>query len=229
MAGIDIILNADDAELIWLYKSCMVTRFQELRLVIGHYHPRYEVNSIPLGKKLYNLQSPTAEFILKEMWKRYLNSPSFAKKCWWESINIFQTKISLPREDVYIPTNVSNVVTPKETIIYDSVEYVFLSGGSKRKVYVSPDKTHVIKVSMDCSTLGIEENITEAKIYSENKNSIYAKCELVGDNWLKMEYVEPVYFKKGDDYPDWTLYIAEHQVGYNKDGVLLAYDYGSEI
>lgn len=191
-------------------------------------HPRYEGNSIPLGKKIYNLQSPTAEFILKEMWKRYLNSPSFAKKCWWESINIFSTKINLPSEE-YIPTNVFTVPITTETIVYDSVEYVFLSGGSKRKVYVSPDKTHVIKVSRDCSTLGIEENITEAKIYSENKNSIYAKCELIGDNWLMMEYVEPANFKKGDDYPDWTLSIAEHQVGYNNTGVLLAYDYGSEI
>lgn len=35
--------------------------------------------------------------------------------------------------------------------------------------------------------------------------------------------------KEADDYPEWTLNIAEHQVGYNLDGKLVAYDFGSSI
>ena len=33
-------------------------------------------------------------FLLNEMWNRYINSASFLEQCWWQTKNVFQTKIS---------------------------------------------------------------------------------------------------------------------------------------
>jgi len=63
--------------------------------------------------------------------------------------------------------------------MYNDEKYEYLASGSKRKTYVSIDKSHVIKVPKEPTRLGIEENLEEAKVYSETPNSIYAECELI--------------------------------------------------
>ena len=112
------------------------------------------------------------------------------------------------------------------------LDFHLIGSGTKRKVYKRFDCNYVYKIPHeDCQSIGFEENIREAKIYRENKytNPIYAQCELLGDNILQMEYVQPVYFTKDDVFPDWVLTIADCQVGYNREGKLVAYDYGSDI
>ncbi len=237
MAAIDIIGKMNDKELIDYYKYCMVNRYSDFLVKRNneHYHPSYHMNSMVIRNDnrngcRFSLYYPNEMYLLNQMWTRYLKSPNFATKCWWESKNIFNTKISYPYVSEPIITEPElEIKKEAETITYNNNEYVFVGSGSKRKVYVSPDKSHVIKIPKNDSNIGFEENAMEAKIYSENPNGIYAKCELIENNWLKMEYVQPKFFTKDDYYPEWTLSIAEHQVGINNNGKLVAYDYGSEI
>jgi len=181
--------------------------------------------------KIYGTHEMT---LLAEMWERFTKG-TFYEQAWWQSTKVFQTCISLwpdpnPKPVVTTSTILGSSSKPVEVIMYNNEKYTFLASGTKRKTFVSPDKSHVIKVpKKSVAKLGIEENLEEAKVYSENPNSIYAKCELIENDWLKMEYVEPAFFSKSDEYPDWITQIAEAQVGHNKDGVLVAYDYGSEI
>jgi hypothetical protein len=229
MAAIDIIENMTNRELVDYYKYCMVRRFYELRHRGVNYHPNYKSCTVYSGENtIYNLHYANEEFLLNEMWNRYLTD-TFVNQCWWESQKIFQTSISLPyvREEL-----TTELIIPKkhiETLEYHGEIFELIGSGTKRKVYLSPCKQYVIKVPDGTSHLGLLENKTEAETYKENPNSIYAQCELIENDWLKMEFVEPKYFKKGEDYPEWTLKIAEHQVGYNLEGKLVAYDYGSDI
>lgn len=41
-----------------------------------------------------------------------------------------------------------------------------------------------------------------------------------------MEYIEPITSFKDKKLPDWINSVDGGQVGYNKKGLLLAYDYG---
>lgn len=222
----------DDNDIIWYYKICMVNRFEKLRNVFGHYHPTYEyntvyINSIGVFFKLYYDQE---QYILNEMWKRY-SEASFYRKCWWDTKHIFQTRISFWKKSDQKPIEYKEPIRHKiETITYKDSVFTWIGSGLKRKVYLSPCKTFVIKVPRtDFPSLGEGENKTEFETYSKEPNSIYAKCEIIENNWLKMEYVEPKRFTKDEDYPDWILTIAECQVGYTLDGRLVAYDYGSDI
>jgi len=225
--------NTPDDELIMIYKHFMVNRFIYIRHIQGYYHPKYEHNevSIPanrfMGNKLYGHQELK---LLEVMWERYING-TFYDKAKWQKEKIFSTKISLPRVEEAVFENHTEKEKEKaiDFIIYKDEKYEYLASGSKRKTYLSFDKSHVIKIPMTPTKLGLEENLLETKTYSENPNSIYAECELIENDWLKMEYVEPVFFTKSDDYPEWILTIAESQVGYNNNGKLVAFDYGSDI
>lgn len=232
MAAIDIIKNMTNYELVKYYKYCMAQRFYELRNKGVSYHPNYDYCSVYLGEhSIFKLHYSNEEFLFNEMWNRFLES-NFSNQCWWMAQKIFQTNISLPfkREELEMPFIAEvKVESSKETIEYNGETFEFLASGGKRKTFLSPCKKYVIKVPQEPYTLGLLENKTEARIYKENPNSIYAKCEMVENGWLRMEFVKPKYFSKDDDYPEWTLKIAEHQVGYNLDGKLVAYDYGSDI
>jgi hypothetical protein len=232
MAAIDIIKSMSNGELLKYYEYCMVRAYERLRHRGVNYHPSYEHCSVYLGEhQIYNLHYPNEMFLLNEMWDRFMNG-TFLEQCWWQSKNPWKTKISLPfkrEEPEPIKTIEIQPKKVKETIDYNNEKFEFLASGTKRRTFLSPCKTYVIKIPKEPYTLGLLENKTEAEIYQANPFSIYAKCELIENGWLKMEYVEPKYFTKDDDYPEWTLGIAEHQVGYNLKGDLVAYDYGSEI
>ena len=226
--------NENNERLLRLYKYVMVSNFYNQKSFIGSYHPTYEHNCAHLEDvpkdfpfKLYN---STSEKILEEIGFR-IKEGSFYQMAWWTSRGILNTKISYPElwkkpEE----KSITYIKKPdiKEAINYNNEIFTLLGIGTKRKAYLSPCKTYVIKIPREPFTLGILENKTEAKLYLENPDSIYAECELINDNWLKMEYVEPGFFTKNDKLPDWTYSIAEHQVGYNLNGKLVAYDYGSE-
>lgn len=238
MAARDIILDMTDVELVKYYKYCMVSRFQEISFGVSgrSYHPTFEHNYIHCGdfqNKYLLLYGSNEMFLLEEMWARYTKESNFSKMCWWEAMKIFSTQIIVDvaeEEKTGLSSEVADI-PKKETIVYGGETYIFIGSGLKRKVYVSvsPYKDHVIKVPNGDSHLGLVENKVEAETYQKNPDGNYAQCELLENGWLRMEYVEPAYFKKGDDYPEWTLGIAEHQVGYNNHGKLVAYDYGSEI
>src|SRR5690606_25477841 len=69
-----------------------------------------------------------------------------------------------------------------------SIGYSEIARGSKRIALVSLDKTHIVKIPHD--PIGFWENIQENLIYSNNPNANYARCELLENKILKMEYVE---------------------------------------
>jgi hypothetical protein len=232
MAAIDIIENMSNKELVDYYKYCMVARFYELKHRGVSYHPNYNYCRVYIGENnIYKLHYANEMSLLNEMWNRMLTS-NFSDQCWWKSQKIFQTNISVSfkkEEDVTPLTYNTPIKKNKETIEYNGDVFEFLASGTKRKTYLSPCKKYIIKVPKEPYALGLLENKTEAETYKANPKSIYAECELIENGWLKMEFVEPKYFSKDDDYPEWTLGIAEHQVGYNLDGKLVAYDYGSVI
>jgi hypothetical protein len=227
--------NEDNNSLLRLYKNIMVSNFHAQRSFMGTWHPTYEHNCINLDDvpkyfpfRLYN---STSEKILEEINLRMCEG-SFYQMAWWTSRGILSTKISYPalwrQHKENNKSSIKTVDEKLETITYKDKIHTLLGSGTKRKAYLSPCKTYVIKIPKEPVTLGILENKTEAKTYANNPNSIYAKCELIENDWLKMEYVEPGFFTKNSNLPDWTLSIAEHQVGYTLDGRLVAYDYGSE-
>lgn len=234
MAAIDIIKGMSNGELIKYYEYCMEQVYYANRNKGVNYHPCFSQCSVYIGEaKFFNLHYGNEMFLLNEMWDRFINAPNFAEHCWWKSKNPFQTKISIPfKGEISVHNNFSTSEQPeevKQTIAYKGKIFEFLASGTKRKTFLSPCKKYVIKVPKEPYTLGLLENKTEAEIYKKNTKSIYAKCSIIENGWLKMEFVEPKYFSKDDEYPDWTLEIAEHQVGYNLKGDLVAYDYGSKI
>lgn len=224
--------DKDDHDLIMIYKHIMLNVFHQHKSQIGSWHPKFEHNRVNLDgvpKVFLTLYNSTALALLEEILYR-MEHGTFYDNVFWESRGILSTPISYPIKEL------ENVVyeTPKnsnstETILLNSKTYTRLGVGSKRKVFISPCKTYVIKIPLEPIRFGIEENLEEFRLYSENPNSFYAKCELIENNWLKMEYVEPIAMTVEDNMPEWVGSIAEGQVGYNLKGELVAYDYGSEI
>lgn len=232
MSAIDVIKDMSNSELVNYYEYCIDRVYYEYRHQGVNYHSNPRYRSIYVGEvKFSNLHYNNEMSLLNEMWDRFMNGSIF-EQCWWRSRKVFQTNISLPfkREELVEMDVMDNQIERvKETIEYNGDTFEFLASGTKRKTYLAPCKTYVIKIPKEPQALGLLENKTESEIYKANPNSIYAKCELIDNGWLKMEFVEPKYFTKDDDYPSWTLDIAEHQVGYNLNGELVAYDYGSKI
>jgi hypothetical protein len=98
--------------------------------------------------------------------------------------------------------------------------YSLVGTGTKRAAYVSPCKKHVIKVPID--PIGIMENFHEHMRYKKGDRSKLAKCMLTPNSLIIMEYIQivPNYL-----LPEWCEEF-DNQVGLNKKGVLVAYDYG---
>ncbi len=104
-------------------------------------------------------------------------------------------------------------------------EFIFLGEGSNRRVYKHGD--FVIKYPINDKGFG--DNVHEAYIYKKSltyKYYIqYAKCRLVCKHFciLIMEYVIQIPYK---DQPEWAQAVDCGQVGINKRGKIVAYDYG---
>lgn len=95
----------------------------------------------------------------------------------------------------------------------------FIGDGRNRKAY--RHKGYVIKVPLN--VFGMLDNEIEAKAFKRYGEEFpYARCKLIGV-CLVMEYVEHTWEK---NLPDWVMSIDCGQVGYNRKGKLLAYDYG---
>lgn len=123
------------------------------------------------------------------------------------------------------------VKTVSEELQSDYKEkYVELGRGRNRLTYDMGDGW-VVKIPLHM--YGMEDNLTESKIYNETKDNPenycvqYAECMIFTYKdipLLIMEKVEPIthYY----DFPDWADYVDCQQVGYTKDGKVVAYDYG---
>lgn len=115
--------------------------------------------------------------------------------------------------------------------------YSYIGYGFTRWVFLSPDKSNVIKFPI--TMFGLSANETEEKIYRysiKNKTTMqFAKCRLIENCILEMESVECFGMKEGMkdlreigiEYPDWAKNIDCFQVGFNKDMMIVAYDYGN--
>lgn len=106
-----------------------------------------------------------------------------------------------------------------------NIPYQLLGVGRNRVTFLLPSGKYVLKIPRNDS--GVWDNHHEARL-SGTWN--YARCKLVnlcGIWCLVMEYLncETIY-KEYDSLPDWTIGVDCCQVGYNRKGKLLAYDFG---
>lgn len=102
--------------------------------------------------------------------------------------------------------------------------FIFLGEGTQRRVYRRGNYIIKLPISWD----GLNSNDKEARTYQSTSDGWlfgirYAKCKLHSSGLLIMEYVEPAH---GKELPRWTCYVDCQQVGYNRRGHLVAYDYG---
>jgi hypothetical protein len=101
--------------------------------------------------------------------------------------------------------------------------------GRNRATFIIHD--YVIKCPINES--GIHDNYNEAEIYKQYGNSEIApfplaKCHLLTTNDIPMVLMEKVEIKPFDEaWPRWVDFVDCQQVGYNKNGLLVAYDYGN--
>lgn len=95
--------------------------------------------------------------------------------------------------------------------------------GRNREVFLSPSGKYVVKVPIN--DLGIYDNAYEAELFAKyGRKDHLAKCRLIG-KVLVMEYIE-IHRMKYNELPEWVLSVDCLQVGFNRKGQLLAYDYG---
>lgn len=102
----------------------------------------------------------------------------------------------------------------------------YFASGRTRVVYLLDDK-FVLKAPGN--EKGIRDNFYEAKLYKDFRlNGSFipkAKCRIIpGTFFLIMERIKfPVSY---ENLPDWTMSVDSLQIGYNSQGLLVAYDYG---
>ena len=119
---------------------------------------------------------------------------------------------------VTVPNSVSKVV--------EKYNLTYLGEGNTRQVYLTPSKNYVIKFGNDWC------NQSEAIAYERNREEFngpcrFARCKYIsldGVDCLIMEYIKPE-TKSWRFLLDWTSNIDCHQVGYDKRGKLVAYDF----
>jgi len=74
--------------------------------------------------------------------------------------------------------------------------------------------------------MGFYDNWKEARTFREchypEGNEQYARCRLLKNGWLLMEYVEHMPWQSA---PHWADCIDCRQVGYNRRGAVVAYDF----
>lgn len=98
----------------------------------------------------------------------------------------------------------------------------FLGAGRHRAVYRRGRWVYKVPINEQ----GDFDNYREAWFYSKTRgkdfNGEYARCRMLKNGWLVMEYVEPVPPKLA---PKWADFIDCQQVGTNRRGNVVAYDY----
>lgn len=126
--------------------------------------------------------------------------------------------------------------TVKNLIIKLSEKYTFIGAGRNRAVFLLKSGNFVVKIPVNYS--GMTDNSYELNQKNETKKPVgnemffpAVRSVMLSDlNCLIVEKIEPVseenYKKKtGKRFPDWVGFIDCHQVGLNKDDILMPYDY----
>ncbi len=112
----------------------------------------------------------------------------------------------------------------------------YVDSGSTRDTYMSKSGLFVVKVPRD--PVFQDDNYNEAITYKNtggigwDDETRYAKCRLFTFHGVKlviMETVEvirhPEWYEAPLDLPEWINYLDNKQVGYDRQGRLVAYDY----
>lgn len=108
-------------------------------------------------------------------------------------------------------------------------KFQYLGDGRHRVVYRHKD--WVIKVPHNES--GVQANLNEYNLFKRNKIDVnqrgveitYARCRLLKNMFLVMEYVEDTP-RTRQSRPNWSDFIDCRQVGLNRRGEYVAYDFG---
>lgn len=90
-----------------------------------------------------------------------------------------------------------------------------------RRVCFYTDRGFVVK--MPWRIKGELDNLIEAREYNKDKN--FAKCKLVIIKEIPVLVMEEVYPVDSSNLPEWCKEIDSSQVGINRAGKLVAYDY----
>ncbi len=112
--------------------------------------------------------------------------------------------------------------------------YILLGQGRNRIVYRKRSSNYVIKIPI--SEYGAADNCHERRLFIQRNESNtkirYARCRLLGII-LVMQYARCVgELSESDGFipykncPKWADYIDCAQIGYNRFGQIVAYDYG---
>lgn len=102
-----------------------------------------------------------------------------------------------------------------------------LGQGRNREAFLTKRGKYIIKVPLN--EAGWSDNLIEVTDYERNRflgREYMARCRMVvlsGVPCLIMERVDPVTSLKG--LPEWTDFVDCRQVGYNRKGKLVAYDW----
>ena len=112
-----------------------------------------------------------------------------------------------------------------KTIRELKAKYEVIGEGHNRIVFLKDDDT-VIKCPLNED--GLNDNISESRRYRQFGDADvvkYAQCKMffLNDiNCLEMERVYPI---TNEETPEWADFVDCGQIGKNKDGKILAYDY----
>lgn len=102
-------------------------------------------------------------------------------------------------------------------------DWTFIGQGRTRAVFLLPGGRYVVKIPVD--EMGYHDNWSEAR-QAKRDGWLYkhqvARCRLMKNGWLVMEYVKPA---TGEELPDWVGSVDCGQVGWTRDGRLVAYDF----
>ena len=116
------------------------------------------------------------------------------------------------------------------------INYEPLGNGRHREVYLLPSKKFIVKIPINID--GALANIAEYKywknreVIKEHYNVDLARCRLYQgsafqDKLLVMEFIKDKL--DNEKYlPSWAFKIDCSQVGRNRQGKIVAYDYGSQ-
>ena len=126
---------------------------------------------------------------------------------------------------------VSLVVNEKGNLIRKfakSIGLKYIGSGKDRHVFKNPYTHSVVKIPANIN--GINANECEYRYYHGDRDPRYARCSLElldGVPIIHMEAVREISYIDGEHktLPAWTDWVDCQQVGYTKDGRLVAYDY----
>lgn len=100
--------------------------------------------------------------------------------------------------------------------------FKYLGSGRNRTTYLLPSGKYVLKIPRN--EAGVFDNADEEALSLYKTHARCRTIKLFGTLCLVMEYVEQASLDK--ELPTWCDFVDCRQVGYNRKGKLLAYDYG---